>query len=54
MGDNRNALIDSLLIICPKFSSVERGVGKAYEDIGTVVINILQAENSTAPAAEEG
>jgi hypothetical protein len=29
-------------------------VGEGYEDISTVVVNILQAEFSTAPATEEG
>jgi hypothetical protein len=33
---------------------VGSGVGEAYEDISTVVLNILQAEFGTAPAAEEG
>jgi hypothetical protein len=28
------------------------GIGEAYEDISRVVLNILQAEFSTAPAAE--
>jgi hypothetical protein len=33
---------------------VESGVGEAYEDISTVVLNILQAETGTAPVTEEG
>jgi hypothetical protein len=31
---------------------VESRVGEAYEDISTVVLNILQAEFSTAPVTE--
>jgi hypothetical protein len=31
---------------------VESGVGEDCEDISTVVLNILQAEFGTAPAAE--
>jgi hypothetical protein len=34
--------------------SVGSGVWEPYEDINTVVLNILQAEFSTAPATEEG
>jgi hypothetical protein len=34
--------------------SVENRVGGPYEDISTVVLNILQAEIGTAPAAEVG
>jgi hypothetical protein len=34
--------------------TVGSGVGEAYEDISTVVLNILQAEIGPAPAAEEG
>jgi hypothetical protein len=33
---------------------VESGVGEAYEDISTVVLNILQAEFGTAPVTEQG
>jgi hypothetical protein len=33
--------------------NVESRIGEAYEDIRTVVLNILQAEIGTAPAAEE-
>jgi hypothetical protein len=35
-----------------RWISVERGIGEAYEDISTVVLNILQAEFGTAPVAE--
>jgi hypothetical protein len=31
---------------------VGSGVGEAYEDISTVVFNILQAEFGTVPATE--
>jgi hypothetical protein len=33
---------------------VGSSVGEAYEDISTVVLNILEAEIGTAPATEEG
>jgi hypothetical protein len=32
---------------------VERGIGEAYQDISTFVLNILQAEIGTTSATEE-